>query len=250
MRRTSLALATLAQIATLAQMIVVSFSATALAADPAAVDFFDARAAGDLDAKFIAVNEKRGHLLLKNHGQQPLKIRMPAAFAGVPVLAQFDPIPFPPEPAQPLGIPGQVGLNERQLFNVAPENLVELKPGQKRTIRIKSVCLDHGKPTPNARMKYDVVPMADYNSSAELAELMVVYGQGKYSQPAVQAMAWHYANSKTIDELRTLRHKNTKQRIFTTAQIDEAVRLDQEVRAQTKQREQSVSTTTRVAIRR
>jgi hypothetical protein len=218
---------------------VIILSSSGIAAPPEraeAVDFFKARQAGDLDAKFIAANEKRGHLLLENEGERPLVIRMPEAFAGVPVLAQFAPFPGPnpgPVPGQGVGIPGNV--NQRGPFlqgnwNVPPERLVELQPAQKRTFRIESVCFDHGKPTPNARMKYDIVPLADYKSDKRLAELIRVFGEGRYSQPAVQAIAWHYASGKTIDELRKICHPKTHQIFFTKSQIDEARKLHRDVK--------------------
>ena len=107
--------------------------------------------------------------------------------------------------------------------------IAKLKPGQQRRIRIESVCLDHGRPTPNARMKYDVVPLADYKPGVELAELMKVFGEGKYSQPAVQAIAWHYANGKTMDALALLRSQKTGKRIFSRSQLAEAARLRRDV---------------------
>ena len=214
------------------------------AAPPQVVDFFKARADGHLDAKFIAANEKRGQLLLKNQGEQPLVIRMPEAFAGVPVLAQLGPLPnLDADLAQGVGIPGPGGLNPRLngRFNVAPERLVDLRPGQQRRLRIESVCLDHGKRTPNARMKYDVVPLADYKPGAELAELMKIFGQERYSQPAVQAVAWHYASDKTMEELTTFRDKRTGRRFFSKAQLKEAYRLRAEVQLRVRQRESAVS---------
>ncbi|MGI9427143.1 MAG: hypothetical protein ACR2NM_00685, partial [Bythopirellula sp.] len=173
-----------------------------------------------------------------------LVIRMPAAFAGVPVLAQLGPLPnLDPNPAQGVGIPGPGGLNPRLngRFNVAPERLVDLKPGQQRRLRIESVCLDHGKRTPNARMKYDVVPLADYKPGAELAELMNIFGQDRYSQPAVQAVAWHYASGKTMEALTTFRDKRTGQRFFTKTQLKEAYRLRAEVQQRVRQRQSATS---------
>ena len=216
-----------------------AFQTTAFAAPPAQdaaepVDFFAARKAGDFDAKFIAANEKRGHLILENKLKKPLVIQMPEAFAGVPVLGQLLPgLPQGPAPGQGVGIPGVVnprgpGLNGP--FNIAPERLVELKPGQKRTVRLQGVCLDHGKPTPNARMKYDLVPLADYKADKRLAELMRVFGEGRYSQPAVQAVAWHYTDGLSMDQLRKVRDPKSRKIFFTKVQLDEARKLHREVK--------------------
>ncbi|MCG8586638.1 MAG: hypothetical protein MI757_18200 [Pirellulales bacterium] len=240
--------------AALSMALVASYCITGVADELDAVDFFAARKAGDLDAKFIAANEKRGHLVLKNNGKKPLKIRMPAAFAGVPILAQFQPIPLPgpiDNTPQGVGFPGP-GINNvvpNGVFNVAPERFVELKAGKKRTIRVVSVCLDHGQPTPNARMKYDVVPLADYKPGEKLAALMQLLGGRKYSQPAVQAVAWHYANGKTLAELRTFRSRQTGGLFFTRPQIDEAVRLHAEIERHFKARRRSSPSASDVSSR-
>ena len=79
-------------------------------------------------------------------------------------------------------------------------------------------------------MKYDVVPLADYKSDKRVAELISVFGEGRYSQSAVQAVAWHYASGKTMDELRKIRHPKTHKIFFTKSQLDEARRLHGEVK--------------------
>ena len=68
------------------------FFVGSLAAEPAqpvAVDMFDAIAAGTLEVKLIPKDATRANILFKNQTNQPLHLRLPEAFAGVPVLAQF-----------------------------------------------------------------------------------------------------------------------------------------------------------------
>ena len=43
---------------------------------------------GDVDVKFVAKNSHDGRLLVKNNTDQPLSVKLPDAFAAVPVLAQ------------------------------------------------------------------------------------------------------------------------------------------------------------------
>src|SRR5438270_9054457 len=52
------------------------------------VDLFDAMKSGDIEVKFIARNSRDGQLLVKNKTDQPLSVKLPDAFAAVPVLAQ------------------------------------------------------------------------------------------------------------------------------------------------------------------
>src|SRR3954465_5768352 len=54
-----------------------------------ALNFFDAVDAGKINAKFIALNDHEAKLIVTNNTTQPLNLKLPEAFAGVPVAAQF-----------------------------------------------------------------------------------------------------------------------------------------------------------------
>ena len=56
--------------------------------DKPAVDLFDAMKSGDVEVKYVAKNSREGQLLVKNNTDQPLTVKLPEAFAAVPVLAQ------------------------------------------------------------------------------------------------------------------------------------------------------------------
>ena len=103
--------------------------------DAGAIDLFDAMKDGKIEANLILKDAKKGNLLIKNKGKQPLKIRMPGGFAGKPVLGQFAPGGLGGGGLGGLGggggginqgvggggvMPGGLGGG---LFNVAPEQL-------------------------------------------------------------------------------------------------------------------------------
>ncbi|MEX0586397.1 MAG: hypothetical protein WD176_07125, partial [Pirellulales bacterium] len=50
---------------------------------------FDAVDDGQAELTFIAKSDHAGRVILTNKTKQPLNLRLPEAFAGVPVLAQF-----------------------------------------------------------------------------------------------------------------------------------------------------------------
>jgi hypothetical protein len=54
-----------------------------------AVDVFQAIDKGQAEVTFIAKSDHAARVIVTNKTKQPLHLRMPAAFAGVPVLAQF-----------------------------------------------------------------------------------------------------------------------------------------------------------------
>src|SRR5437899_549578 len=52
------------------------------------VEMFEAVNAGQLEVKMIPKDSTQGRVLITNKTKQPLNIKLPAAFAAVPVLAQ------------------------------------------------------------------------------------------------------------------------------------------------------------------
>ena len=54
------------------------------------VELFSAIKAGQLDVKLIPKDAKQATVIVKNLTEKPLRIQMPAAFAGMPVLAQHN----------------------------------------------------------------------------------------------------------------------------------------------------------------
>src|SRR5438128_896471 len=79
--------------------VIISISAvgTGYAASPAAsaavspdeaVDLFAAKNAGQVSVRLIPHDEKSGQVLITNNTSAPLTIKLPEAFAGVPILAQ------------------------------------------------------------------------------------------------------------------------------------------------------------------
>ena len=58
--------------------------------DAESVELFSAINAGDLEVKLIPKDATQSTIIVKNLTTKPLRIQMPAAFAGIPVLAQGD----------------------------------------------------------------------------------------------------------------------------------------------------------------
>lgn len=55
----------------------------------AEVEMFAAMDGGEIDVKFIPLDASEANLVVKNLTDKPLKIRLPEAFAGVPINAQM-----------------------------------------------------------------------------------------------------------------------------------------------------------------
>ena len=203
------------------------------------VELFAGIELGKLEVKLIPRDSTQCRVLITNKTDKPLNVTLPGAFAGVPVLAQFQPGNFQPGLAvqpgqnwnnansapQQLGIGNPFGNNwgnqgnrGNQLFNmpaanpqpglgpanfapfnVAPENVAQLK--------LSSVCLEYGKPNPRPKIPYRLEPIESVTDRPEVGELCRMLGQGRVSQRAAQAAAWHLANDMSWQELTRLRRR-------------------------------------------
>jgi len=216
------------------------------------VEIFSAIEEGKLDVKLIPKDSTLCRVLITNKTDKPLNVSVPHAFAGVPVLAQFQPNNFnnnfnnqnqnqnnQNNAPQRVGVGNQFGNNRQgggnqffnmqgggnnqglgqrgnfAPFNIAPENVAQLK--------LKSVCLDHGKPDPRPAMRYEMKPLANVTDKPEVETLCGLLGRGQISQRAAQAAAWHFENEMSWDELEGLRLKLAMGRMtkpyFTPAEL-------------------------------
>jgi hypothetical protein len=183
------------------------------------VDLFDAMKSGDIDVKFIAKNSREGQLLVKNKTDQPLTVKLPDAFAAMPVLAQNPGGGGAGGGSRKSYGGGNSGNSQNQgvggggggglgggiggggggrgggggAFDVAPEKVAKVK--------LDTVCLEHGKKEPSASVPYEIRPIDTFTSDPKVQELCKLLGTGELSQHAAQAAAWHLANHMTWEQL-------------------------------------------------
>jgi hypothetical protein len=212
------------------------------------VDLFKARDAGQIEVKLIPHDSKSGTVIITNNTNRPLTIKLPKAFAGVPVLAQRR------------GGVGGGGIGGNNLggggggnqglgggftgggggfggggvgggggggggfFNIGPERVGKLK--------IVAVCLEHGKQDPNPRVPYALVPIESVTSDPKVIEVVTMLGSGGIDQPAAQAAAWHLANGLSWQELAAkigIKHLNgTTELFFSASDLQRACRISDE----------------------
>ena len=173
------------------------------------VELFQAMKDGTIKVQYIPHDALKANVLIENKTKKPLNVKLPAAFAGVPVLAQFGGggggMGGGGGGGGQAGGGGMGGMGGGGMgggggggggfFNVAPEKIGKFK--------IATVCLEHGKPDPNPRMKYTIIPIESYIERPAVIELMKMFGRGGMNQAAVQAAAWHLNNDLSWQELAT-----------------------------------------------
>ncbi|HTU26925.1 MAG TPA: hypothetical protein VMF30_16075 [Pirellulales bacterium] len=191
------------------------------AADSA--EMFSAMKSGDLDVKFIPKDDREARITFTNKTKRPLSVKLPEAFAAVPVLAQRG------APGGMGGMGGMMGgMNQMMgggmggmgggmmggmgggmgggMFNVPAEKLqdgiwITVPAGKPASYRVATVCLEHGKRDPRPAVPYEIKPLESVMTKPGVAELLTLLGYGKIDQRGAQAAAWHLANGMSWEQL-------------------------------------------------
>jgi hypothetical protein len=211
--------------------------------DKEAVEFFEAVRSGAVEARFIPRDSRKAMVWIENKTDKPVSIRMPLGFAASPVLAQFgDPL-FGDGDAAPqrVGAPGNAFPNMdfggpfggpgggRGADPFGGPGIFNVPAGKTIKTRVPCVCLEHGKPNPKPRVRYEILPLENVNDRPEMAELLAALGSGRYSQRVVQAATWHLTNDMTWEQLDAKRIKHSitgrQERWFHPAEIAAAKKL-------------------------
>jgi len=208
---------------------VIGFSANAAekVAQPAKqVEFFEAIKAGDIAVKLIPKDAKEANVIIENKAKQPLEIKLPDAFAGVPVLAQFGGMGG-------MGGGGMGGMGGGGMggmgmgggfFSVGPDKVGKIK--------VTTVCLEHGKQDPNPRIPYEIRPIETFTQDQRVIEVCKMLGRGELAQNVAQAAAWHLGNGLTWDELaakdRVKLSNGYTEKFFSAQELTVAARVSQE----------------------
>ena len=174
------------------------------------VEMFAAIEKGDIAVKLIPKDSTQCSVLIENKTEKPLNVKLPKAFAAVPVLAQIGGPGLDTgrsgrnnnSNSGNQGMGGGMGGMGGGMFCVPPEKIGKLK--------VPAVCLEHGKDEPRASIPYEIKPLASFTTKAGVRELCEMIGSGKIDQRAAQAAAWHLNNDMSWQELaaKRLRYAN------------------------------------------
>ena len=206
---------------------------------PRTIEMFAGIDTGDIEVKLIPKNDRQATVLIKNNTDKPLAIRLPQAFAGVPVLAQFG------GGMGGMGGGGMGGMggggNQGMgggmggggmgggFFNVAPQKVGKIK--------VATVCLEHGKADPSPRVPYQIKPLEVLSSNPQIRELCGMLARGEIDQRSAQVAAWHLENGLSWEQLanKYIKRLNGGHRpYFSRKQIIFGMRIVAETRNRVK----------------
>lgn len=193
--------------------------------------------------------------MVKNLSRETLTVQLPEAFVGVHVLNQF----LPPggnqgfqagvqQGGQQLGqtlgagqmvgggantqnssASGQTNPFQNGFFSVPPEKTVQ--------VPVNGVCLEHGRPTPTARMPYRVVPVEAVSGDPLLKKVLVRLASEETPQKIAQAAAWHLASGKSRNDLAAMmtNRVGVPHPYFSEDDLSQTEKLLKDVRSERKE---------------
>ena len=203
------------------------------------VDVFEAIASGDIEVQLIPKDVRAANFIVKNKTKKPLAVKLPEAFAGVPVLAQFGGGGFGGGGLGGGGFGGGVGGNGlgggiNQGFGGGfggglggggfgggggrggfgggglggggfggGGGLFNIPAGKVGKTKLSIVCLEHGKKDPNPHVKYEIKPLESLSENPEIAEICKMMANDQIPRDSAQASAWHIENGLSWRELAT-----------------------------------------------
>lgn len=212
------------------------------------VEMFSAIGSGAIEVKMIPQDSKGGNLVIKNKSDKPLTIKLPEAFAGVPVAAQFGGGggQFGGGGGQfgggggNQGIGGGFGGGQQgggggQFGGGGGGGFFNVPAGKEGKLKFVAVCLEHGKKDPTPNVAYEIKPLESFTTNPDVIELVKMFGRGEIDarlQASVQAAVWHHANGLSWEELARkigVKHLDgSTEPYFQSAQLEQALRMSKE----------------------
>ena len=180
------------------------------------LEMFAAMEAGQIEVRIIPKDATVANIRIKNLTEKPIHLKLPEAFASVPVLAQMGGMGGggmggggggggggqAGGGGMGGGGMGGGGMGGGGMMNVPAEKT--------RKFKVQTVCLEHGKPDPNPRMKYKIVPLEQFTDKEDVRVLCEALGYHQVSQNTAQAAAWHMMDGLSWDELAAKNRMESK----------------------------------------
>lgn len=218
-------------------------SGPAKAGEARTVEMFDAMDQGLIQVDYIGKDSTQANLIFKNKSGESLDIVLPETFGAVPVVAQgigmggggMGGMGMGGGGMGGMGGGGMGGMGGGGMGGMGMGGMMRVEPDRPRKFAVATLCLEHGKPDPNPRMKYKVVRLSEVNSNPEIAELCKALAKGQVPQNTAQAAAWHIANGLSWEELASKPRKicdyTGVEMYFSGLEIQNALRVTSLVRS-------------------
>jgi hypothetical protein len=245
-----------------------------------AVDFFTAEKDGDIKVKVIPKDATGGSILVTNKTDKPLTIKLPDAFVGVPVAAQFGGMGGMGGMGGGMnggmgGMGGGMGGGMNQAMGggmgmggmgggmggmgggmggmgggmggMGGGGFFRVEPAKVGKLKMVTVCLEHGKKDPNAHIEYKLMPADSYTKNSDTLEALKMLGRGEVDQRSAQAAVWNTENDmdwKSLANKIGVKHLNgSTEPFFEAAHIARGMQIVQEAQRRGEQSKSSSEST-------
>ncbi len=187
------------------------------------------RRAGQIEVKFIPKDATEATVIVKNLTDKPLTIKLPEAFAAVPIQAQG----MMGGGMGGMGGGGMGGMGGGGMGGMGGGGggqgmgggmggggmggmggggmggggmggmggMMRIAPEKQSKMKVVTVCLEHGKPDPNPKMAYKMIPADKFIKDERVMNLCKMLGNGLTTQNTAQAAAWHLTDGMSWDQL-------------------------------------------------
>jgi hypothetical protein len=78
---------------------------------------------------------------------------------------------------------------------------MRVPPERMKKMAVTTVCLEHGKPDPNPKMAYKIIPLNQFTGDKRVHVVCEALGNGQITQNTAQAAAWHLTDKMSWDKL-------------------------------------------------
>ncbi len=231
-RRFALSVASLAAFALVALPCSVRAEGGKAETETISAGLFEAMDAGQVDVRIIPQDATKANVLIKNLTDKPLELRLPSAFASVPVLAQGMMGGGMGGMGGGMGGGGMGGMGGGGGGQAGGGGMggmggggmggmggggmgggmgmMRVPPERMRKLEVTTVCLEHGKPDPNPKMAYKMVPLEQFSDDPKVRVLCEALGYGQVTQNTAQAAAWNIMDNLSWQELASKNRVESK----------------------------------------
>lgn len=217
-------------------------------------ELFTAMDDGQVEVKFIALNTTKANLLVRNLTDQPMTIKIPAKFAGVPINRQFGGggggMGGGGMGGGGGGMGGGGGGGGQTMggggggggmggggmggggMGGGGGGFMRIPPQRQQKLTVPTVCLEHGKPDPTPKMAYKIVPLDMVTKDDRVHVLCEALGNRQVAQNTAQAAAWNLMDKLSWEKLAAKNRIESKYtgnvRWFSRIEIHSAIAVVQE----------------------
>lgn len=213
--------------------------------DAPQVELFEGLKQKSLSARVYPISAYNSSVFITNQTKQPLTVKIPPAVSSVHILAQNGPIPGQGliQDLQGASVP-MTGDSQAVGGNLAPsgnnqttffDGLFSIPPEKTVRLRLRSVCLEHGKPCPSRRKTYELRPIESQVQDKALVLLLQKFNPRRDDWEMMQAIAWNLASHMDWQELASKKKNKivgggvpyfTPEQLFAARKVVEVARVE------------------------